>query len=519
MDTNTQIDNFHIFQVQSNLLVLHLQLAEEKPKRSGDFESSYKNESGKEITVKRSPDGKFASKGGGSTSSDSISKNPSQDEDASNGSIVQIAKTVLSGKLGEQLKDSIINGIKDANIKAGIQKAKISEILGDTDNPINGASGYISKKMDQAVKATGKQPLGVILGEIFVGGYVLATLGIATALAAGATVPVATGVAMAATIVTTLAGNAAVQERVKNTNKEKLEKRQKLVDEVLMTEAGQILMKQQEASRKMFADITTVVEARREQARPAPKIDPQANKTAVAEIAGATGATIKKELMTGAAGNPNIAAGIENTKMADIVTGGKDFFSNATKFMGDKMQEAANATSEKSKDMAIGGAIVSAVALACTTGSDVSSAAREVVEAQMDRLLEGRDTGERTKVALEKLTPKSISTSIEKNREILFNKEIQERLVKDVRQAVENAVAKIKSGETMNSLFDTSKNTLDTRIKDLNDRIKAATNNFQKEIQEDKALRQENALRKKMGFQQLGKFGEPKIDNYGRPIT
>jgi hypothetical protein len=68
-DTNTQnnMNNLYAFQLRSSLLALRLQLAEsdEKPKRSGDFESTYKNAAGNEVTIKRSPDGKFANKGGG----------------------------------------------------------------------------------------------------------------------------------------------------------------------------------------------------------------------------------------------------------------------------------------------------------------------------------------------------------------------------------------------------------------------------------------------------------------------
>lgn len=49
-------------QTQLDFLEITLALAGEIPKRSGDFETTYKNESGKEIVVKRSPDGKFANK-------------------------------------------------------------------------------------------------------------------------------------------------------------------------------------------------------------------------------------------------------------------------------------------------------------------------------------------------------------------------------------------------------------------------------------------------------------------------
>lgn len=57
---------------QLNFLEIMLALASEAPKRSGDFETTYKTESGKEIVVKRSPDGKFASKNNATASQESV---------------------------------------------------------------------------------------------------------------------------------------------------------------------------------------------------------------------------------------------------------------------------------------------------------------------------------------------------------------------------------------------------------------------------------------------------------------
>lgn len=58
-------------QAQLGFLGITLALAGEVPKRSGDFETTYKNESGKEIVVKRSPDGKFANKNSNDVSQES----------------------------------------------------------------------------------------------------------------------------------------------------------------------------------------------------------------------------------------------------------------------------------------------------------------------------------------------------------------------------------------------------------------------------------------------------------------
>ena len=100
----------YFFKFQSQLLAIDLQLAEaeEKPKRSGEFETSYKNESGKEIVVKRSPDGKFASKNGTSTSSIAAKPNNGAQADLQvareNGKAV---REILTGKTGDDLKRNL----------------------------------------------------------------------------------------------------------------------------------------------------------------------------------------------------------------------------------------------------------------------------------------------------------------------------------------------------------------------------------------------------------------------------
>lgn len=71
------MNNFdsQVFDVMSKILIFSLELAGEVdvPKRSGDFETKYKTATGTEVTVKRSPDGKFANKNGGQTTNQSSS--------------------------------------------------------------------------------------------------------------------------------------------------------------------------------------------------------------------------------------------------------------------------------------------------------------------------------------------------------------------------------------------------------------------------------------------------------------
>lgn len=149
MDTQNYINNLYAFQIQSNLLALHLQLAEgdEKPKRSGDFESTYKNAAGNEVTIKRSPNGKFASKGGGGSSPSSEAtvdqkQVPESDDSA------KLAKNILNEKTGNQVKDSLVATTSDLEIKSGIRKASFSEILDGAGDAMSNASDYIGKKTE-----------------------------------------------------------------------------------------------------------------------------------------------------------------------------------------------------------------------------------------------------------------------------------------------------------------------------------------------------------------------------------
>jgi len=207
------IDRCHP-KVQSGFLELHLQLAE--------FETTYKNESGKEITVTRSPDGKFASEGGGSSSSDAASKDKEPAPKTSN--TAKLAKDLLSGEKGDQVKDALVATATDPDVKTGIIKASFAEILGNAGDAMSNATDYIGKKMTEAKTAASKQPLGVILGEVIVGSAVLAAVAAAGAIAAGASAPVATGVFVATNFLSLIAGNSISSKKIKRQHAEKLQK-------------------------------------------------------------------------------------------------------------------------------------------------------------------------------------------------------------------------------------------------------------------------------------------------------
>lgn len=204
MKTKNTIDAFHAFQIQSNLLTLHLQLAEgdNKPKRSGDFESTYKSKSGAEITVERSSDGKFASKAGSgaaSTSSESKKQATSEGGDTTSGNATEIVRNLLKGDLGKQLKKSIIdsieknsvakdigtkvgNALNELNIKTGVQQAQFSEILGQGKDAIGNARKYIKSKFDEMSRGASDSETCKNIGKVLVAGLVVsAVAGVAVA--------------------------------------------------------------------------------------------------------------------------------------------------------------------------------------------------------------------------------------------------------------------------------------------------------------------------------------------------
>lgn len=245
---------------------------------------------------------------------------------------------------------------------------------------------------------------------------------------------------------------------------------------------------------KLLEDIKTVAAVKREESNPAPKLDPQTDSAAKAELAGASGAALKKSLIAGAAGNPNIAAGIEATKMIDVVSGSKDFFSSAKQFMSDRLQEAATATSEKSKEMAIGGAIVGAIAAVSAAAKDAGAEAARAVSEQVTKLLNSTDIDEKLKAKLESATPQSVKDAIADTKlfmtDALMRKMVIERTKAAIVKAVTDMKAKIESGEATESVLASVKD-LKTRAKELGDRAQAAGKLIQDMLKKQDALKQQ----------------------------
>jgi len=142
-------------QTQINLLELHLALAGEIPKRSGDFESIYTTESGKEVTVKRSPDGKFASKSSTpGTATSEIKAPPALDPKVAreNG---QVVREVLTGKVGDDLKKDLATDFKHRpDIQQAIEKVDFAQILKGDKDALSNLSDFTKIAFEQAVNAT-----------------------------------------------------------------------------------------------------------------------------------------------------------------------------------------------------------------------------------------------------------------------------------------------------------------------------------------------------------------------------
>ncbi len=184
-------ENYYI-QTQLSLLSIELVLAAgDTPKRSGDFESTYKTATGTEITVKRSPDGKFASKGGGSTSSTLSQIAPETNK--------AIQKVLLG--IGDQtLQNSlIIENTQSPSVTEGIKSTKIQDVIKGDKDPFSNAADFLQAKIAEAATAISENKK-----EIAIGAGVVALKIAATAL--GTVAGTLTGAVIANTILGLITG-------------------------------------------------------------------------------------------------------------------------------------------------------------------------------------------------------------------------------------------------------------------------------------------------------------------------
>lgn len=281
------------FKMQAQMVELNLQLAEveEKPKRFGDFETTYKNENGKEIIVKRSPDGKFASKGGGGGAvSDSGSKESEQKENIATGNAAtQMMKNLLNGDTGKQLKQSIVSAIDKAsknsavknvagkvgdaiaevNLKTGVQQAKFSEILGNGSDAIGNAEKYIKNQLEDIAKGASESETWQHIGKTLVGALVAgACVGVGLA-ATGASAPVIAGGVVGAYTTTLVYSALQDNARISKRNADNFKNRFAIAakkDADAKFEAMVKRLNDEAAQRKLLEDIKTVAEVKRAEA-------------------------------------------------------------------------------------------------------------------------------------------------------------------------------------------------------------------------------------------------------------
>jgi len=489
-NTNFDDSELRIQTLLSNLrldlfAIEHLQLAEEedKPKQSGNFETTTKTKSGKEINVTRLPDGKFASKsGGGSASSESKSSTKGGAEPPV--SAADSSKAIREGltKVGDDLKAGLAKLVDDdPDVKAGVQSASISEIVGEAGDALTNARQYIENKFNEAVEAKTKQSLGTAIGETLVACLAVAAVTGATSMVLGASVLTAVGVGTAFALKALEVSARAIGDASKKRNEEELKKFQENTPWAIGTDPKlQQIVKKLTAentaeSKQLLADIkTSVDEQRAAQKKFAPKlVPPKSNDAAKKEITGETGSAIKNGLIAGAAENTNVAAGIQTTDMADVVKGEGDAFSNAMDFMKNAIFDAAKATSTAIKDSAIGKAIVGVLTAAYTMGETSGKAVGKFAREKITEALDSTLVDEQIAETLADLTPEKISENFEKAKAFMAVKENREQVIAEIKQYIDEAVADVKSGKTAGDL--------NTRVKDLEGRLNKAVETLQRE--------------------------------------
>jgi len=186
---------------------LNLQLAEveEKPKRSGDFETAYKKENGKEIVVKRSPDGKFTNKNGNSTTS--ITNNQDTDEKSQKTSTPPLIepeadkaiRQVLTGIGNATLQKSLINDASQPpGVIEGIKNTKIEAVIKGSSDAFSNAVAFMRSKIDEAATVVSENKK-----EIAIGAAVVA-FAVAFAVASAGATAVLNAVAIRAGLTTVL---------------------------------------------------------------------------------------------------------------------------------------------------------------------------------------------------------------------------------------------------------------------------------------------------------------------------
>lgn len=138
------------FRIQAQMFELNLQLSEseEKSRGVGISKTTHKNESGKEIVVNRSPDGKFASKSGNLTSQNFEKSLPPEIKSAADNAIREELK-----KIDAETKTRLFaNATNSPSIAEGIKNTSIKRITKGNKDAFSNAFNFMRSQMDLAVK-------------------------------------------------------------------------------------------------------------------------------------------------------------------------------------------------------------------------------------------------------------------------------------------------------------------------------------------------------------------------------
>lgn len=384
----------HYVQFQLQLLHLDLQLAEaeENPKRSGDFESTYKTKSGKEVSVNRSPDGKFASNSSipGATTS-VVETAPTLDPKVAreNG---QAVREVLTGKVGDDLKKDLAADFKHRpDIQQAIEKVDFAKMLKGDKDALSNLSDFAKVAFEQAVSAASQGAREVLTVAIsvaeFTASVILRQMAFGGVLILGS-----------AGILTFKKGmrpdNAIAQQAVG-------------IAPGMIKEIFSSLNVTQIASIGLIFDgvgeaIKLAANAARK--KEPPLIEPSADEQVAQALRSIGGDRIKSGLIANAANHPSIAEGIENTKIEDVIKGDKDTIGNAIDFMHSQIDKAANAISEHQEELAIGAAVVGVGVVGAVLGLAIAATATAVIGDSVAGVIAGRTLSGAAQFALKRLS-------------------------------------------------------------------------------------------------------------------
>lgn len=421
----------HFFKFQSQLLTIDLQLAEieEKPKRSGDFESTYKTESGKEVVVKRSPDGKFANKNGGATTTATKPDNtPPLDPQVAreNGRAV---REILTGKIGDDIKKDLAADFEHRPIiKEAIEKVDFAEVTKGDADALTNVSKFMSEKFEQALNASSmlaRETLGAAVG---IAGFVARSLMYSAAFGA-----------------TLILGSAGIGVFKKGMRPDKalIQQTSTIAPAVLKSMFSKKSLIRRMQVGAIFEGVFRAIELASEELgkKSPPIVEPEADK-AVREAMRAIGNnTLQNSLIAGAVQSPGVTEGIKSTNIEDVIEGSQDAFSNAVAFMRDKVEEAATVVSENKKEIAIGAAVVAlAVASAGATAILNTVAIRAGVTTVLG-LLKGSSFSDALILGLKSATPEKIKELASRKKYALA---ISLKLGITAHQAIKEQVESVK---------------------------------------------------------------------------